>query len=146
PMDTQVLGLVIAPVGALSGVAVGSWLSRRNEADRWLREQRLRLYVDLIDLVTAINRQFATEVAVSTLEADAAAEAGHDFEGVELVWQDRHTELEHLERRLALLGGAVQEIYAARVEPVIAQFFDAIDDPVGEAEWSAIAVAGRSAV
>lgn len=140
------LGLIIAPVGALVGVVIGSWLSRRDETNRWVREQRLHLYVELIDLLTAINRQFATELMVSTLRADSAAEAGHDFEGVEVLWHDRQTELEHLERRLSLLGGAVRDAFAKHVESTIVRYFAAIEGDVSEAEWQAIVVAGHDAI
>lgn len=147
--DFTWLGLIAAPVGALGGVWLGSRLSTQSDTERWLREQRLETYVHLLNLLTAINRHFAVGMKVSKFEAAEAEEHEHDFEGVADIWQTRLTELEHLELTLSLLGDKVSVQYHQSVDPLILEYFEAVDKEnasVTEAQWLGIVDRGTIAI
>ena len=102
--------------------------------------------MQLLDLLTAINRQFATEVRVSTLQVESAREAGHDFEGVEQLSHDRFTELEHLEVALAALGNEVWQEYQSKAMPLLAEYLDVVANGTSAEEWSELVDRGRDVV
>ncbi|MFC4020414.1 hypothetical protein ACFOW4_21065 [Micromonospora sp. GCM10011542] len=52
-MDNLLAGLTGALLG-LAGVALGGWLQRRGEHQRWLRDQKLRAAIDFIGATGAV--------------------------------------------------------------------------------------------
>lgn len=143
-MDFSWIGVAIAPIGALTGVVLGTRLTSNLETKRWLRDQRLESYVHLLDLLTAINRHFAVGMRVNKFRLATAVAHGHDAESVDGEWMDRLNELEHLELTLALLGDRVQDTYEAEANDLITDYFDAVEsDAVTEGEWDALVDRGR---
>lgn len=136
-LDWSALTAVLSGVVALGGVYLGARLSRRNADDQWRREQRLKTYTEVLAALRSVNSQFATSVRVSHLNADSARESGHDFEGTEWRWLDSFAEIERLEDSLALVGGRGRFVYDQEVNPLLADYWDALDEPDAD-EWDAL--------
>lgn len=139
---------VIAAAAGLVGVTVGALLTHRREHDAWLREQRRAVYVELLGLLTATTRQFATDLSVSRLQPDSAAESGHDFAGAEWRLLDNLNELEQLRPTLLILAGrSVLDVYEAQVDPWIASVsVTAHDEHPTASQWGAVTEQGWAVV
>jgi hypothetical protein len=135
------LGIIaaISPVLALVGVWLGARLSDLQEGGRWLRDQRQQIYVEYLDLLTALIRSFGVGMRVSKFGGQAAVEAGHNFRGVEDAFHDSLDELHHIELRLELVMGDDVREAKQRMDGFIANIFEATDsNDITNDRWNEI--------
>ncbi|MEU1841146.1 hypothetical protein [Micromonospora chersina] len=72
-MDNLLAGVIGALLG-LTGVALGGWLQRRAEHQRWLRDQKLRAAIDFIGATGAVYDRRRRLRSAGPIGNDEAAE------------------------------------------------------------------------
>jgi hypothetical protein len=72
PFWLQVASIALAPILAVVGVAVGAHLNRQREHDKWLREERLRAYTDLLAIAHDMKDSLGPNVHSAMLDKDLA--------------------------------------------------------------------------
>jgi hypothetical protein len=147
PVSGSWIQTALTLLAPLVGVYLGANLSARGTGASWLRDKRLAAYLELLDLVKAINKTFAIGLRVSKLQTESAAAHGHDFEGVEDVWRDSHDELERIEMRINILGGELSAVYRKQADSWISDMLGALDDenPTSE-QWDALVERGHQLI
>lgn len=138
---------VVAGVVTLAGVWIGSRLSQKTSERDWLREKRADAYLELMDLLIEINSTFAVGLRVSHLRTESALESGHDFDGVESVWHDQISTLDHVELRINMLGGKLTDVYRDKAHDYVGNMMDALAaDNTTEERWDAIVSEGHDLI
>ncbi|MEV0157636.1 hypothetical protein AB0H57_28460 [Micromonospora sp. NPDC050686] len=72
-MDNLLAGVIGALLG-LTGVALGGWLQRRAEHQRWLRDQKLRAAIDFIGATGAVYDRRRRLTSAGPIDTDEVTE------------------------------------------------------------------------
>ena len=141
------MDIVITALTTLLAVVIGARLTSGAETSSWLREKQLAAYLELIDALRDAVKTFAIGLRVSSLESEHAAEAGHDFEGVEDNWRASLDELELIESRITILGGRLDGVYEKTAHGLVLDMLDALDDDDATHEqWDALVSRGQNLI
>jgi hypothetical protein len=134
------LATVVLPI---IGVMVGAKLASRSADDQWLKKERLTAYLDLIDQLTAMLKQFAVGMKVSKFGHHAEG-SDHDEASVLWEWQEQMDGLERAEVKAKILGGHLGFVYESTADDLIGEMLEALDDPdITEAHWDALSSRGH---
>lgn len=134
------LATIILPI---LGVMVGAKLASRSTDDHWLKNERLTAYLELIEQLEVMLKQFAVGMKVSKF-GQHAPHSDHDEDSVAWEWQEQMNELERAEVKARILGGHLGTVYEDTADDLIGEMLDAIEDPdITEDEWKALSSRGH---
>lgn len=134
------LATVILPI---VGVMVGAKLAGRSADQQWLKRERLTAYLELIEQLSSMRKQFAVGMKVSKFSGHVESD-DHNADTVDWEWHEQMEDLERAEVKARILGGRLGSVYNATADDLVGDMLDAVEDPdITEEEWDALTRRGN---
>lgn len=136
PPVTTVIA-ILAPIFGFIGVLVGVRLSARHETTRWLRDERKAAYIEYLDLLTALVREFSGQVRddkfTGRLRGEQGRRSGSEIAGAlakerDEAFSSQVQNIQHQNLRLELLMGSDVGHHYANARDAVDVMVDAWKD------------------